>query len=195
MRWARDGVGAGVIHTGIRSVKSLLTVTTHVTVVGMDVDPIVVRGSRTFSDATGAMGTTTSSVAEIAIAIVISATMDTGVVTGKQEGGILDTLHTHSHNDVLVTLRMWRNWQTRRSQKPVMVTSWRFKSSHPHQKIKYNHPHLSSIPWMVFSCKNNCHEFSEAGVLVSRGQFRKGSINERRSSSFDGNRHQCCSAS
>src|SRR5260370_23673673 len=28
---------------------------------------------------------------------------------------------------------MWRNWQTRRSQKPVMVTSWRFKSSHPHQ--------------------------------------------------------------
>ena len=27
---------------------------------------------------------------------------------------------------------MWRNWQTRRSQKPVMVTSWRFKSSHPH---------------------------------------------------------------
>src|SRR5207245_2260762 len=30
-------------------------------------------------------------------------------------------------------LRMWRNWQTRRSQKPVMVTSWRFKSSHPHQ--------------------------------------------------------------
>ena len=33
-------------------------------------------------------------------------------------------------------LRMWRNWQTRRSQKPVMVTSWRFKSSHPHHKIE-----------------------------------------------------------
>src|SRR3954447_15205165 len=31
---------------------------------------------------------------------------------------------------------MWRNWQTRRSQKPVMVTSWRFKSSHPHQNSK-----------------------------------------------------------
>ena len=31
---------------------------------------------------------------------------------------------------------MWRNWQTRRSQKPVMVTSWRFKSSHPHHEIK-----------------------------------------------------------
>ncbi len=30
---------------------------------------------------------------------------------------------------------MWRNWQTRRSQKPVMETSWRFKSSHPHQKV------------------------------------------------------------
>src|SRR6266568_8076852 len=31
---------------------------------------------------------------------------------------------------------MWRNWQTRRSQKPVMVTSWRFKSSHPHHVFK-----------------------------------------------------------
>ena len=31
---------------------------------------------------------------------------------------------------------MWRNWQTRRSQKPVMVTSWRFKSSHPHHSFK-----------------------------------------------------------
>src|SRR5437870_3587623 len=31
---------------------------------------------------------------------------------------------------------MWRNWQTRRSQKPVMVTSWRFKSSHPHHKTE-----------------------------------------------------------
>src|SRR5882762_3219015 len=30
---------------------------------------------------------------------------------------------------------MWRNWQTRRSQKPVMVTSWRFKSSHPHHNF------------------------------------------------------------
>jgi hypothetical protein len=48
-------------------------------------------------------------------------------------GGILDTLQMHSHNDLPSILRMWRNWQTRRSQKPVMVTSWRFKSSHPHQ--------------------------------------------------------------
>src|SRR5262249_16713023 len=50
------------------------------------------------------------------------------------------TLKVHSltpHNRVRkikIHLRMWRNWQTRRSQKPVMVTSWRFKSSHPHQE-------------------------------------------------------------
>ena len=44
---------------------------------------------------------------------------------------ILDTFSAHSHN--ANPKRMWRNWQTRRSQKPVMVTSWRFKSSHPHQ--------------------------------------------------------------
>ena len=133
MRWARDE--AEESHTSIRSVKSLLTVTTHVTVVGMVVDPIVVRDSHTFRGVIDAIGTTTSEVAEVAITIVISVTMDSGVATGKQEGGILDTLHTHSHNDLPVALRMWRNWQTRRSQKPVMVTSWRFKSSHPHQTI------------------------------------------------------------
>ena len=132
MRWAKDVAGAGEIRTRIRSAKSLLTVTTHVTVVGMDVDPTVVRDSLTFLDVTGDEATTISSVAEVAIVIVITATMDTGVVTGKLEAGILDTLHTHSHNDLPGTLRMWRNWQTRRSQKPVMVTSWRFKSSHPH---------------------------------------------------------------
>ena len=32
-------------------------------------------------------------------------------------------------------MRMWRNWQTRWSQEPVSTT-WRFKSSHPHQIIK-----------------------------------------------------------
>src|ERR1044072_9642610 len=116
------------------------------------------------------------------------------------EIGILDTLHTHSHNGLPGILRMWRNWQTRRSQKPVMVTSWRFKSSHPHQnkEIQPSTGLQASCGWF-FICKNNCHEFSELGVLVNRGQFRKGSINERRSSSFDGNRqreaHQCCSAS
>ena len=135
MQWARDV--AGEVHTGIRSARSLLTVMTRVTVAGMVGDPIVVRDSQTTSGAIDAIATATaiSSVAEVAIAIVISATMDTGVGTGKQEGGILDTLHTHSHNDLPGTLRMWRNWQTRRSQKPVMVTSWRFKSSHPHQGV------------------------------------------------------------
>jgi hypothetical protein len=133
MQWARDE--AEEAHISIRSVKSLLTVTTHVTVVGMVVDPIVARDSQMFR-VIDTIGTTISGVAEFAITIVISATMDSGVATGKQEGGILDTLHTHSHNDVPVPMRMWRNWQTRRSQKPVMVTSWRFKSSHPHQKIE-----------------------------------------------------------
>ena len=134
MQWARDE--AEVAHISIRSVKSLLTVTTHVTVVWMVVDPIVTRDSQTFPGVIDTIGTTISGIAEFAITMVISATMDSGVATGKQEGGILDTLHTHSHNDVPVTMRMWRNWQTRRSQKPVMVTSWRFKSSHPHQNIR-----------------------------------------------------------
>ena len=134
MRWARDE--AEESHISIRSVKSLLTVMTLVTVVWMVADPIVVRDSQTTSGVIDAIATAISSVAEVAIAIVISATMDTGAGTGKQEVGILDTLHTHSHNDLPGTLRMWRNWQTRRSQKPVMVTSWRFKSSHPHQNIE-----------------------------------------------------------
>jgi hypothetical protein len=30
------------------------------------------------------------------------------------------------------TLRMWRNWQTRRLQVPVGFGPWRFDSSHPH---------------------------------------------------------------
>ena len=177
MQWAR--AAAGEFHISIRNAKSLLTVTTHVTVVGMDVDPIVVRDSRTFSDATGDGETTIPSVAGVAIAIVISATMDTGVVTGKQEGSFLDTLHTHSHNDLPGALRMWRNWQTRRSQKPVMVTSWRFKSSHPHQKIEAS----LLIQTRLFSSfltippheiENFCHGFSESGVFVLRGPVPKG---------------------
>src|SRR3569832_701632 len=120
MQWPWDEAVESLI--SIRSAKSLLTVTTRVTVVWMDVDPIVVRDSPTFSDVTGAIGTTFSSIAEVAIAIVITAPIETGGVTGKQEAGILDTLHTHSHNDLPGTLRMWRNWQTRRSQKSVMVS-------------------------------------------------------------------------
>jgi hypothetical protein len=109
---------------------------TRVTVAGTVVDPIAVRDSQTSSDVIDAIVTTISLFAEVAIAIVISATIDTGVVTAKREAGFLDTLHMHSHNDLPGILRMWRNWQTRRSQKPVMVTSWRFKSSHPHQNIE-----------------------------------------------------------
>ena len=92
--------------------------------------------------------------------------------------GILDTLHTHSHNDLPGILRMWRNWQTRRSQKPVMVTSWRFKSSHPHQKIEASllmqaRP-FSSLLTTPTGIENFCHGFSEAGVLVVRGPVPKG---------------------
>src|SRR6185295_6899421 len=102
------------------------------------------------------------------------------------EIGILDTLHTHSHNGLPGILRMWRNWQTRRSQKPVMVTSWRFKSSHPHQGVvrrvlKRDSPLCLSL--QIFTTlntspthkrKNNCHGFSDAGVLVFRGPVPKG---------------------
>ena len=106
---------------------------THVMGVWMVVDLIVARNTQTISGVIVATATSITSVAEGGIVIVISATIDTGDVTGKRKVGILDTLHTHSHNDLPGILRMWRNWQTRRSQKPVMVTSWRFKSSHPHQ--------------------------------------------------------------
>ena len=109
---------------------------TRVMVAGIAADPIVARDSPTTTDVTDAIGITISTITGVVIAIVNSVVMDTGVVTGKLEAGILDTLHTHSHNGLPGTLRMWRNWQTRRSQKPVMVTSWRFKSSHPHQNIE-----------------------------------------------------------
>src|SRR5215216_4272792 len=108
---------------------------THVTVVGMVAGPIVRGDSQTSSDVIAAIETMISSVAEVVIAIGITTTIETGVATGRQKGAILDTLHMHSHNGLPGILRMWRNWQTRRSQKPVMVTSWRFKSSHPHQNI------------------------------------------------------------
>ena len=177
MRWARDA--AGETRTGIRSAKSLLTVTTRVTVVGMVVDPIVGHDSQTHSGVVNTIGTTISIVAEVAIAIVITVTTDTGVVIGKPEVSILDTLHTHSHNDLPGTLRMWRNWQTRRSQKPVMVTSWRFKSSHPHQNIEASllmqtRPFSSLLTNPPQEIKNFCHGFSEPGVFVLRGPVPKG---------------------
>src|SRR6185436_829664 len=45
---------------------------------------------------------------------------------------------------------MWRNWQTRRSQKPVMVTSWRFKSSHPHHELKEASAENRYSPFLCF---------------------------------------------
>ena len=177
MRWARDA--AAETRTGIRSAKSLLTVMTRVTVVGMDADRIVALDSTTISDVTDAIVTTISTVAEVAIGIVHTPTIDTGVISGKQEAGILDTLHTHSHNGLPGTLRMWRNWQTRRSQKPVMVTSWRFKSSHPHQNIEASllmqtRPFSSLLTNPPQEIKNFCHGFSEPGVFVLRGPVPKG---------------------
>ena len=32
---------------------------------------------------------------------------------------------------------MWRNWQTRMVQVHVLARVWRFKSSHPHQILRY----------------------------------------------------------
>src|SRR5678815_2523909 len=99
----------------------------------------------------------------------------------SSEIGILDTLHTHSHNGLPGILRMWRNWQTRRSQKPVMVTSWRFKSSHPHQGVvrRVSREARLFVPLNKLlttlnkppqtNKKNNCHGFLDAGVFVFRG--------------------------
>lgn len=80
MQWARDA--AGEVHIWIRSARSLLTVMTRVTVVGMVGDRIVERDSTTTSDVTAGIATATSigSVVEIVSAgIVIGNTID-GVV-------------------------------------------------------------------------------------------------------------------
>ena len=74
--------------------------------------------------------------ADVVIVTAIGVTIAIGVAAAKGKIAILDTLWMHSHNGLPGILRMWRNWQTRRSQKPVMVTSWRFKSSHPHHEIQ-----------------------------------------------------------
>ncbi len=126
MRWARDV--AAECRTSIISVRSLLTATMLAMVVGMDAGPIVVHVLKTTLDviAETAIETLTIVVGDAAIAVIFSPI---------DRRGILDTLRPHSHNGLPDILRMWRNWQTRRSQKPVMVTSWRFKSSHPHQKV------------------------------------------------------------
>jgi hypothetical protein len=71
MQWPRDE--AGEAHTGIRSARSLLTVTTRVTVAGMVGDPIVNRDSRTTLDVTAGIATATSiaSVVEIDFAVIV----------------------------------------------------------------------------------------------------------------------------
>jgi len=78
MQWARDGAG----EVSIGSAKSLLTVTTRVTVAGMGGDPIVERDTRTTSDVTADIATATSTVSVVEIvsaAIVIGNTID-GVI-------------------------------------------------------------------------------------------------------------------
>ena len=76
MQWARDEVGES--HTLIRSAKSLLTVTTRVTVVWMDADRIVVGEPQTTLDVIAGLVTATSivSVGEVDGAIVIFNTTD-----------------------------------------------------------------------------------------------------------------------
>ena len=74
MPWARDAVAES--HTSIKSVKSLLTVTTHVTVAGTVVDPIAVQDSQISLDVIDATATSITSVAGVVFAIVISTTTD-----------------------------------------------------------------------------------------------------------------------
>ena len=77
MQWARDG--AGESHISIRSAKSLLTVMTRVTVVGMDADPIVVRVSTTSSGDIAGIATATST--------ALVAEIDFGIAIGITDGG------------------------------------------------------------------------------------------------------------
>ena len=69
--WARDA--AEEDHSLIGSARSLLTVTTRVTVAGMVGDPIVNRDSRTTLDVTAGIATATSiaSVVEIDFAVIV----------------------------------------------------------------------------------------------------------------------------
>jgi len=78
MQWARDVVEE--VHTGIRSAKSLLTVMTRVTAAGMVGDPIVKGGTRTTSDVTAEIATSTVSVEEIVSAAIVIGNIIDGVV-------------------------------------------------------------------------------------------------------------------
>jgi hypothetical protein len=83
MRWGRDVV-AEYRAALIKNVRSLLTVTTHVTVVWMDVDLVVVQASNTLLDvAVTAIGIMTPSDGDAAIATVISTTTVVGDTIGE----------------------------------------------------------------------------------------------------------------
>ena len=85
MQWARDE--AGEVHTRIRSAKSLLTVTTRVTVAGMVEDPIVARDIRTTSDVTADIATATSTVSAVEIVFA-------GIVIGNTIDGVTRDRHS-----------------------------------------------------------------------------------------------------
>ncbi len=48
---------------------------------------------------------------------------------------------------------MWRNWQTRRSQKPVVAIPWWFKSTHPHHKSRAREEVDSSLAFSIYSLR------------------------------------------
>src|SRR3569833_2263593 len=47
---------------------------------------------------------------------------------------------------VSLTMRSWRNWQTRKIQVLVGATPWRFKSSRPHQLSSDNGEEVTPVP-------------------------------------------------
>jgi hypothetical protein len=90
MRWLRDVDMVGGIHISIRSVKSLLTVTTRVTVVGMGADRIA-TALTTGIDVMVTTATSTMTVGDVAIATLMigdvasatSTTITGGVIAGS----------------------------------------------------------------------------------------------------------------
>ena len=92
MQWPRDADEE--IHILIRSARSLLTVMTHVTGVGMVVDPIVVRDSQTSSHDNAGIVTATST-ASVDVEIEIGIVIDFGIVgTGNITNGAVGDRHS-----------------------------------------------------------------------------------------------------
>ena len=55
-----------------------------------------------------------------------------------------------SNEGKLKNMRMWRNWQTRWTQNPVMVTQCGFDSHHPHQKwFEYSNLFFCKKIWSI----------------------------------------------